>query len=209
MGGRTTSPRILLSTLPLLVLAIVGTAIIGGPSDEERYVEEIRALILAANIQLIEASEALAQCLGTFSDCISDPGFIVLRLGLARDGLADIRTNVSRLAVPDRYREVNDLVGRALTDSIDGIALHMAGLQQASLEKFEAGSDLTALGRDELATAVALLEATPPRSPWADLLLLLLIGIPVVLTSSLGLLLWKYRRRTRERSPPPEVKREL
>lgn len=189
----------MLSILPILVLSTAGMAIIGGPSDEERYVEEIRALIVATNVQLSEATDALAQCLGNFSSCIVDPVLVVQQLAAAMDGLADLRTAISRLTVPDRYRAVNDLVVLALTDSIDGIALHMAGLQEASLEKFEAGSDLTALGREELAEAVALLEATPPRSRWADLLLILLIGVPVALVSSFALLLWRYRRHTRER----------
>jgi hypothetical protein len=192
----------MLSVLSLLVLSTTGMETIGGPSDEELYVAEIRDLIVAANLQLVEASDGLAQCLGGFSECISDPAPVVQQLEAARIGLADLRTNVSRLTVPDRYRSINELVAQALTDSIDGIALHMVGLQEASLEKFEAGSDLTALGREQLMEAVALLEVTPPRSPWADLLLVLLIAVPVALVSSLALLLWRYRRRRRGRSPP-------
>ena len=144
MNLRRILPTVLLSLFLLSILGVEGAR---AQSAEERYVQEIRSFLIEAEIHLSDATDALADCLATFSRCLADPSSVVVRLNASRNSLIAVRASVLSLAVPWRYLEVNDLVVRGLTHSIDGTGLHMEGLREGSLEKFEAGSDLAAMGR--------------------------------------------------------------
>ena len=203
MNLRCMLPALFLSLLLLSGLGINGAR---AQSDEERYVQEIRSLLIAAELHLSDAADALAQCLANFSRCVMHSSSVVGQLNASRNSLVAVRASVLSLSVPGRYQLVNDLVVRGLTDSIDGIGLHMEGLSEGSLAKFEAGSDLTGAGRQELQDAVDLLRAMPPRSTFEEILLFLAIAISGSLIVSVALLVWWYRRQVRRRSPPPGAK---
>ena len=110
------------------------------------------------------------------------------------------------LPVPERYRRVHDLSVAGLTDSIDGLALHMDGLRNQSLETFQAGSARMSDGRGELGEAARILTATPPRSVLEQILLLLVIAGGVSSAVVLALFLRWRSKATRKRAPPPGEK---
>ena len=193
--------------LPLLLLAVlVSDPVSNGAraqTDEEQYVHEITIWLIEADRHLSEASRALTDCLANFSGCVTDPFPVVERLNASRSGLVRVRAAVLSLAVPGRYRVANDCVIRGLTHSINGTALHMEGLNEGSLAKFEAGSAFMSQGRNELQEAANLLRAMPPRSLLEEVLVYLLGAIAASLAISTTLLVWWYRREMRNRMPPP------
>ncbi len=193
--------------LPFLLLAVLVSAPVSNgakaQTDEERYVHEITIWLIEADRHLSEASRALTNCLANFSGCVTDPSPVVERLNASRNALVVVRAAVLSLTVPGRYRVVNDLVIQGLTHSINGTALHMEGLSEGSLAKFEAGSAFMSQGRDELREAANFLGAMPPRSLLEEVLVYLLGALAVSLAISTTLLVWWYRREMRTRMPPP------
>ena len=175
-------------------------------TEEEQYFQEIVSLLIAADFHLANASDALTDCLATFQSCLANPSAVVKRLNTSRDGLVAVGSDVSILHVPDRYSVVNQLVTKGIAHSINGTSLHIEGLQETSLAKFEAGSALTSEGRDELQQAVDFLHANPPGSPLAQILLFLLIAIGISLAGSVLLIVRWYRKEVRRRSSPPRRK---
>lgn len=205
-GDRLSLGRI----VPIFVIVLLLASFIGddarGQTDEERYVLEIVPLLIEANVHLGNATDALGDCLANFSSCLNDPSAVVQRLNESRDGLIGVRASVQVLVVPGRYQLVNDLSIDGISHSIDGTALHIEGLEEKSVVKFESGSNLTAQGRDEMQQAIDLLEVTPPRTALEELLMIVVVVVAVSVASSVGLLIW-WSRRGRTRPPaarPPE-----
>lgn len=183
----------------LIVVLSVTPAIspVAAQSEEEVYYQEVRRLLVEAEAHLLAATEALSRCLGSFSDCVADRSPIVAMLNESRTGLIGVRASFLSLSLPERYRTANALIVEGLTDSIDGITLQMEGLEEPSLEKFDAGSALMAEGRQELNEAVDLLNALPPRSVWEPILLAVGIGLAVFVGASVLLFLRWHRRQVR------------
>lgn len=194
------------SAFPVLLIVVLALSPGGARAQvsEEAYVQELSTLLTVADLHLTEATDALVQCVERFADCFSDPSLTVRRLNTSRIGLATVRDSVASQEVPERYVVVHRLVLQGLNDSIDGILLHAEGLQEGSVDKFTAGSDLMNVGWEELEAAVELLQATPPSSPLERLLLILLIAIGASLVVSITGILWWYRRAKRRHLPPEE-----
>lgn len=196
MNGLRIFLMFLLASIVLGSVAVPASA----ESEEERYVKEITSLLIVADLHLTGARDALLQCLSDFGGCVSDSRLVVARLNISRDGLGTVLNSTASQNVPARYRVVHDLVAQGLRDSISGIGLHVEGLQEGSLEKFEAGSDVTAVGRGELQGAIDLLNSTPPRSEFEAWLVPIIVAIAAAsVVSTTGLLLW-YRKERRHAS---------
>ena len=193
--------------LLILLLVVLVSARTGesarAQSEEERYVHAIVTWLIEADGHLSEASSALTDCLANFSGCVNDRSRVVERLNASRNGLVAVRAAVLSLAVPGRYRAVNDFAIRGLTRTIDGTALHMEGLNEGSLETLQAGSALMSQGREDLREAAGLLTAMPPRSVLDEVLVYLVAAIAASVAVSVAFLVRWYRRGTRARIPPP------
>lgn len=185
---------LLLGILFVVFLNTIGMGTAVGQTSEEVYVREIRQLLITADGYLLEAAEALASCLEAFSECLADPSPVIDRLNASRNGLIEIHATVISLNVPEKYANVNALVIQGLNKSIEGIAFHMEGLRDQSLQKFQTGSDLMTEGREKLEEAADLLRANPPRSSLENFLITLLFAISAILISTIVLMFRWYRR---------------
>jgi hypothetical protein len=195
-GRRRVKTRRMFLALFLIVLLLrFGAGTSWAQSEEEHYVQEIRSLLVVADLHLTAARDALLQCLGDFDGCVSDSRLVVGRLNLSRDGLAAVLSSAGTLDAPARYGVVHDLVSLGVRDSISGIGFHVEGLIEGSLDKFEAGSDLTEVGRSELQEAVDLLNSTPPRAELEALLFWIVIAIVATSVTSVTILLLWYRKQ--------------
>jgi len=200
-------PRRLLTLVLLVVLFLsLGSGVAAAESDEETYFRTIVVLLIESNVHLNNASGALSDCTLNFTGCINDPIPVVNRLNASRTSLIEVSADVAALPVPERYRRVQDLSVAGLTDSVDGLALHMDGLRNQSLETFQAGSAHMSDGRAELGEAADILSATPPRSVFDQALPLLVIAGGVSGAVVVALFLRWRSRATRKRTPPPDEK---
>lgn len=201
-------PRRLLAVVLLAVISLsLGSGMAAAQSDEEVYFQAIVVFLIETNLHLDNASEALSDCTLNFSGCINDPTPVINRLNASRTGLIEVSADVAALPVPERYRQVQEHSVAGLTESIDGLALHMNGLRNQSLEIFQAGSVHMSTGRDELGEAADILSATPPRSVFDQALPLLAIagGVSGAVVVAL-FLLWR-AKAARKRTPPPSEKK--
>lgn len=201
-------PRCLLAAVLLAVFFLsLGSGVAAAQSDEEVYFRTIVVLLIETNVYLNNASEALSHCTFDFTGCvINDPTPVIDRLNASRNGLIEVRADVVPLQAPERYSRVHDLSVAGLTDSIDGLALHMDGLRNQSLETFQAGSAHMSDGRDELGEAADILSATPPKSVLEQALPLLVIAGGASSAVVLALFLRWRSKATRRRDPPPGEK---
>lgn len=200
-------PRRLLAVVLFAVLFFsLSSVVAAAQSDEEVYFRTIVVLLIETNVHLNNASKALSDCTVNFSGCINDPTPVINRLNASRTSLIDVSAVLVPLPVPERYRRVHDLSVAGIMDSIDGLALHMDGLRNQSLETFLNGSAHMSNGRDELGEAADILSATPPRSVLEQALPLLVTGGGVSSAVVLAVFLRWRSRATRKRAPPPGEK---